>query len=231
MKTTLEFPNAWRIPALVTHDRRDECYDSAKPGKQWSFTYMFIEYQGKSPRVAASAFVAPTAVLLGDVAVGEESSVWFGVVMRAENGTIRVGARSSIEDNAVVHASEHGRVVIGNDVTVGHCAVLDDCTIQDGALIGSNAVVLGGATVGERTLVAAGSVVTVDEQLPAGVVVAGAPARARKVLSGRAAEWIAHSTSQSVEQARACRRDNLGDPLHHELKTATRGRKAATVLT
>jgi carbonic anhydrase/acetyltransferase-like protein (isoleucine patch superfamily) len=191
---------------------------------------MFIDYRGKAPRVAATAFVAPTAILIGDVVVGEESSIWFGAVLRADNGTIRIGARSSIEDNAVIHASEGGSVVVGSDVTVGHCAVLDDCTVRDGALIGSNAVILNGAVVGANTLIAAGSVVTVDERVPEATVAAGAPAKVRKLLAGRAAEWIAHQTSASLVQARAYRRDNLGDPQHHELKTPSRGRKATTVI-
>ena len=183
---------------------------------------MFIEYQGRAPRVAASAFIAPTAVLIGDVQIGDEASIWFGVVLRADNGTIRIGARSSVEDNAVVHASAERTTHVGDDVTIGHCAVLDDCTIEDGALVGSNAVILNGATVGHNTLVAAGSVVTIDERLPAEVVAAGAPAEVRKALAGRAAAWIAHSTSESREQGQAYRRDNLGDPHHHDLKSATR---------
>jgi carbonic anhydrase/acetyltransferase-like protein (isoleucine patch superfamily) len=191
---------------------------------------MFVEHRGKSPRVAASAFIAPTAVLIGDVVVGEESSVWFGVVLRADAGTIRIGARSSIEDNAVVHASERGSVKIGDDVTVGHCAVLDDCTIEDGALIGSNATVLNGAIVGESTLIAAGSVVTVDERIPARIVAAGSPARVRKILAGRAADWIAHSTSDSLAQARAYRSDNLGAPTQHELKTTSRKKRSGGLL-
>jgi carbonic anhydrase/acetyltransferase-like protein (isoleucine patch superfamily) len=191
---------------------------------------MFIEYRGKSPRVAASAFVAPNAMLIGDVVVGEESSIWFGVVLRADAGTIRIGARTSIEDNAVIHASAGDGTVIGPDVTVGHCAVLDDCTVRAGALIGSNAVVLNGAVVGANALVAAGSVVTVDEEVPEGTVAAGAPAKVRKLLSGRAAEWIAHSTSDSIEQARSYRRDNVGDPAQHELKSVTRRRRSGTVV-
>ncbi len=183
---------------------------------------MFIEYRGRVPRVAASAFIAPTAVLIGDVEIGDEASIWFGAVLRADTGTIRIGARSSIEDNAVVHASADRATRVGDDVTVGHCAVLDDCTVEDGALIGSNAVILNGATVGRSTLVAAGSVVTVDERLPPEVVAAGAPAEVRKALAGRAAAWIAHSTSASLAQAQAYRRDNLGDPHHHDLKSATR---------
>jgi carbonic anhydrase/acetyltransferase-like protein (isoleucine patch superfamily) len=192
---------------------------------------MFIEYKGKAPRVAASAFVAPNAILIGDVVIGEGSSIWFGVVLRADTGTIRVGARSSIEDNAVIHASPAGSVIVGDDVTIGHCAVLDDCTIGSGALVGSNAVVLDGAVVGTHTLVAAGSVVAAGDHVAEKLVVAGAPAKARKQLSGRAAEWISHSTSESIEQARAYRRDNIGDPQGHELKSPSRRRRGGAVLT
>lgn len=192
---------------------------------------MFIEYRGKSPRVATSAFVAPSAILIGDVVVGDDSSIWFGAVLRADDGAIRIGARSSIEDNAVIHATTGKTTSVGRDVTVGHCAVLDDCTIGDGALVGSNAVVLGGAVVGESSVIAAGSVVTAEERIPARIVAAGTPARVRKMLAGRAAEWIAHSTTASLEQAQAYRRDNLGDPHRHELKSATRRKRGGGVLT
>ncbi|GAC1348950.1 MAG: gamma carbonic anhydrase family protein [Vulcanimicrobiaceae bacterium] len=190
---------------------------------------MFIEYRGKTPRVAASAFVAPTAVLVGDVIVGDESSIWFGVVIRADRGTVRIGARSAVEDNAVIHATDDRTTVIGNDVTVGHCAVLDDCTIEDGALVGSNAVVLGGAIVGRQSVIAAGAVVTADACVPAHVVAAGAPAKVRKAVAGRAADWIAQSTDASLAQAQAYRRDNIGDPQHHDIRTTSR-RKRGTVL-
>jgi carbonic anhydrase/acetyltransferase-like protein (isoleucine patch superfamily) len=183
------------------------------------------------PRVAASAFIAPTAVLVGDVVVGEESSVWFGAVLRADRGSIHIGARSSIEDNAVIHAGEDRMTAIGDDVTIGHCAVLDDCTVENNALIGSNAVVLDGARVGENTVVAAGSVVVVDERIAARSVVAGAPAKVHKALAGRAAEWIAHSATESLQQARCYRRDGFGDPLHHETKTTHRRKHAPPVVT
>ncbi|MBD5656332.1 MAG: gamma carbonic anhydrase family protein [Candidatus Eremiobacteraeota bacterium] len=185
---------------------------------------MFIEYRGKSPRVAVSAFVAPSAILIGDVVVDDDSSIWFGVVLRADDGAIRIGARSSIEDNAVIHATSGKVTTVGTDVTVGHCAVLDDCTVEDGALIGSNAVILGGSTVGASSVIAAGSVGTVDERIPPRIVAAGSPAKVRKMLAGRAAEWIAHSTTESLQQAHAYRRDNIGDPHQHELKTTRRKR-------
>src|SRR5579885_1829369 len=130
---------------------------------------MFIEYRGRAPKVHPSAFIAPTAVLIGDVEVGAESSIWFGAVLRGDNGPIRIGARTSIQDNAVIHVSEHGETLVDDDVTVGHCAVMEDCHIKNRALIGSNAVVLGGATVGSGSLIAAGSVVGERVHIPDGM--------------------------------------------------------------
>ncbi len=137
---------------------------------------MFIEYRGKTPKVHSTAFVAPTAVLIGEVEVGEEASIWFGAVIRADNGPIRIGARSNVQDKAVIHVSEGDSTTIGCDVTIGHCATMEDCVIGDGALIGTNAVVLNGATVGARSLIAAGSVVAMGATIPAEVLAAGAPA-------------------------------------------------------
>src|SRR5260370_32198884 len=136
---------------------------------------MLIEYRGKMPRVSASAFVAPTALLVGDVGVGEDANVWFGVVLRADNGKIRIGARASIQDNAVVHAHESAVTSVGEDATIGHCAVLENCVIEAGALIGSNAVVLERALVGEHAVVSAGSAVTHGSGVDPHVVAARSP--------------------------------------------------------
>jgi len=143
---------------------------------------------------------------------------------------VRVGARSAIEDNAVVHATSGRTTVIGNDVTVGHGAVLDDCTVENGALVGSNAVVLNGAIVGQNSVIAAGSVVRVDDHVPAGVVSAGAPARVRTTVTVRHAGWIEHATAESLEEARSYRRDNIGDPAHHDVKSASRRKPGAVVV-
>jgi carbonic anhydrase/acetyltransferase-like protein (isoleucine patch superfamily) len=164
---------------------------------------MIIEYRGKRPRVHPSAFVAPTAVLIGDVEVGEESSIWFGAVLRGDNGPIRIGARTSIQDNCVLHVSENGQTTVGNDVTVGHCAVMEDCRIEQFALIGSNAVVLGGAVVGARSLIAAGSVVGENAEIPPGVLAAGAPAKVKKQLEGESAHWIDISAREYVALSRS----------------------------
>lgn len=164
---------------------------------------MIIEYGGHSPKVHPSAFIAPTAVLIGNVEVGAESSIWFGAVLRGDNGPIRIGARTSIQDNAVLHVSEHGQTVVDDDVTVGHCAVMEDCHIKRRALIGSNAVVLGGASVGERSLIAAGSVVGEGAQIPDGVLAAGAPATVKKTIEGEAAKWIEISADEYVKLSRS----------------------------
>lgn len=171
---------------------------------------MIIEYRGKRPQVDSSAFVAPTAVLIGDVEVGPESSIWFGAVLRGDNGPIRIGARTSIQDNAVVHVSEGGATIVGDDVTVGHCAVMEDCRIGPHALIGSNATLLNGCTIGEGALIAAGSVVGQRTDIPSRVVAAGAPARVKKELDGQAASWIEISAGEYVKLSRTYMAQTIG---------------------
>lgn len=171
---------------------------------------MIIEYRGKRPKIAPSAFVAPTAVLIGDVEVGDQSSIWFGTVIRGDNGPIRIGARTSIQDNAVVHVSERGGTHIGDDVTVGHCAVMEDCRIERYALIGSNATLLNGCTIGEGALIAAGSVVGENAAIPARVVAAGAPARVKKQLEGQAAKWIEVAADEYVKLSRMYLAQSIG---------------------
>jgi carbonic anhydrase/acetyltransferase-like protein (isoleucine patch superfamily) len=171
---------------------------------------MIIEYRGRRPNVHPSAFIAPTAVLIGNVEVGPESSIWFGAVLRGDNGPIRVGARTSIQDNAVIHVSEHGETIVDDDVTVGHCAVMEDCHIMRKALIGSNAVVLGGAVVGEGSLIAAGSVVGERAQIPDGMLAAGSPACVKKKIAGEAATWIDISSSEYIKLSRAYKEQGIG---------------------
>jgi len=185
---------------------------------------MFIEFHGKRPRVAASAFIAPTAVLIGDVEVGEESSVWFGAVLRGDNGPIRVGDRTSVQDNAVIHVSHGHRTIIGNDCTVGHSVTMEDCTIEPGALIGSNAVILNGATVGSRALIAAGSVVSANAVIPPESLCAGAPAVVKRQLEGTALGWIDNTPGSYVRLSRTYLEQGIGDPeLQEILETSGAG--------
>jgi carbonic anhydrase/acetyltransferase-like protein (isoleucine patch superfamily) len=180
---------------------------------------MLFEYRGRMPRVAASAFIAPTALLVGDVVVDEEANVWFGAVLRADNGAIRIGARASVQDNAVVHAHESAITSIGSDATIGHCAVLENCVIEAGALVGSNAVVLDGAVVREHAVISAGSVVTVGAEVEPRVIAAGSPAVTRRRLDESACAFSEHTAHEHREMARDYLRDGIGVPLGHDVRS------------
>ena len=148
------------------------------------------EFEGKAPSVHPSAFVAPTASIIGDVTIEENASVWYGVVLRADFGPIIVRAGANVQDGSVLHSPEHLTCEIGEGATIGHSCMVHGATIGTEALIGNGAIVLDGSSVGERTLVAAGSVVTGD--IPAGVLALGAPARVKGPLEGTNGElWVA----------------------------------------
>ena len=144
---------------------------------------MIIELNGKRPQVAENVFIAPTAAVIGDVILEEGASVWFGAVIRGDSGQIRVGAGTSVQDNAVLHVNGRFDTIVGANVVIGHAAVLEGCVISYGVLVGMNATILEGATIGEQTAIAAGAVVRENQQIPAGVLVAGVPAKVRGDLS------------------------------------------------
>ena len=152
---------------------------------------MLVEFEGKRPRVAASAFIAPNAVLLGDVEVGENASIWFGAVLRGDFGAIRIGAGSNVQDNVVIHAETEGGTVLQERVTVGHGAILHDCWIGKDTLIGMGAILLDRSRIGAGCLVGAGSVVKERFEVPDGMLAVGNPATIKKKLEGNAAAWVA----------------------------------------
>jgi len=145
---------------------------------------------GATPRVADDAFLAPTAVLIGDVTVESGASVWFGAVLRADFDAIVVGAGSCIQDNAVLHTAEGLPTLVGSNVAVGHLAMLEGCTVEDGALVGMGAIVLQRARVGAGAMIAAGAVVGEGREVPAGMLAAGVPAVVKKELDGSSREWV-----------------------------------------
>ena len=163
-----------------------------------------LSFAGIHPRIHPSAFVAPTATVIGNVTIGEEASIWFGAVIRGDEPEheISVGARTSIQDNCVVHVSRQGATLIGADVTVGHGAILESCTVGDGALIGMNAVVLQRAVVGPAALIAAGAVVGSGAEIPARHLAAGTPATVKKELAGESLRWVTTSAAHYVELSR-----------------------------
>jgi carbonic anhydrase/acetyltransferase-like protein (isoleucine patch superfamily) len=143
-----------------------------------------LSVSGKTPVIDPSAFLAAGARVIGDVRMAEGSSVWYNAVLRADGDSITIGAGSNLQDNVSVHV-DHGKpVIIGENVSVGHNAVVHGCTIEDGSLIGMGAVVLNGAVIGAGSLVAGGAVVLEGSVIPPGSLVAGVPAKVRRELSG-----------------------------------------------
>ena len=151
-------------------------------------------------QIASTARVARGAVLVGEVTLGEESSVWYNAVVRADNAPIVIGARSNIQDCCVLHVDEGHPIQIGDGVTVGHGAILHGCTIGDNSLIGMGAVVLNGAQIGKNCIIGASALVTQGMQVPDGSMLLGVPAKVRRPLTEeesesnrRAAEEYIHS--------------------------------------
>ncbi len=135
------------------------------------------------PRIHPTAFVVPNATVIGDVSLGEESSVWFSAVLRGDINRIVIGARTNIQDNVVVHLSDDYPAIIGELVTVGHSAIVHACTIDDEVLVGMGAIILDGAEIGARSIIGANALVTVGKKIPPGSLVYGSPARVMSQLS------------------------------------------------
>jgi carbonic anhydrase/acetyltransferase-like protein (isoleucine patch superfamily) len=173
---------------------------------------LILAFDGKAPVIHPTAFVAPGAVLVGDVTVGAEASIWFGAVLRGdhvEHGIV-VGSRTSVQDNCVVHVGRWAPTIIGEDVTIGHGAKLESCTIGDRSVIGMNAVILPSAVVGEECVIAANAVVLEGAVIPPRSVVAGVPGKVKKSLDGSAAEWIARGGSHYVSLSRRYLQQGIG---------------------
>jgi len=145
---------------------------------------MLRPYRGQMPRVHPSAFIDDSAQVIGDVEIGEESSVWMCVVVRGDVNRIRIGRRSNIQDGTIVHVMKDTHpTVIGDDVTVGHAAVVHGCTIEDRCLIGMGAILLNGVHVGSGSIIAAGTLVPEGTQIPPRSLVMGSPGKVRRTLS------------------------------------------------
>ena len=136
-----------------------------------------------SPNIHPSAFVAPGAVVIGDVTLGEESSVWFGAILRGDIDRIVIGPRSNIQDGAVVHLADDLGTYIGELVTVGHKAILHACKVGDEVLVGMGATILDGAEIGSRCVIGAGALVTGGKKIPPGSMVLGSPAKVVRQLT------------------------------------------------
>ena len=173
---------------------------------------LILPFQGRHPQVAPDAFLAPDAVLIGNVEVGAQASIWFGAVLRGDHPAhgISIGARTSVQDNCVIHVGDWQPTIVGSDVTVGHGAKFESCTIEDGCVIGMNAVILQEAVIGRGSLVAANCVVLENARIPAGSLVAGVPGKVKKALKGSAFRWVGRSSAHYVTLSREYLAQGLG---------------------
>jgi carbonic anhydrase/acetyltransferase-like protein (isoleucine patch superfamily) len=150
---------------------------------------VIVELGGVRPTIGEDVWLAPTAVLVGDVRVGDRASIWFGAVLRGDSSSITIGSGSSVQDNAVIHCAEDLPTVVGEGVIVGHAAMLEGCVIEDGAVVGMGAIVLQRARLGAGSMLAAGAVLSERRAVAEGMLAAGVPAVEKKPLSGAARGW------------------------------------------
>jgi carbonic anhydrase/acetyltransferase-like protein (isoleucine patch superfamily) len=160
---------------------------------------MIRAYRGVRPAIAPSAYVDESAQIIGDVAIGDESSIWMSVVMRGDVNSIRLGARSNIQDGTIVHVMRGTHpTVIGDEVTVGHAVGIHGCTIEDRVLVGMGAIVLNGAVIGHDSIVAAGALVLEGAVVPPRSLVMGSPAKVRRALTDDEVDSIGNYAANYV---------------------------------
>ena len=172
-----------------------------------------LPYKGIVPRIAAGAFVAPTAAVIGDVEIGADSNIWFACVLRGDVNVIRVGERTNIQDGTVVHVSrETYGTYIGSDITIGHMALIHACTLEDGCFVGMHSTIMDGCVVERGAMVAAGALVTPGKRLPANTLWAGRPAKQLREISPADQADLARTAPHYVGLAKEYLKAGLGLP-------------------
>ncbi len=144
---------------------------------------LILPFDGVLPRIGQGVYLAPGSIIIGDVEIGEDSSVWFNAVLRGDVGPIRIGQRSNVQDNAVLHLDTGTPCIVGDEVTIGHGAIVHGTTVGDGVTIGMGAVVLSRSIIGSEAIVAASALVPEDAEVASGMLMMGVPARERRALS------------------------------------------------
>ncbi|MHA1597377.1 MAG: gamma carbonic anhydrase family protein [Alphaproteobacteria bacterium] len=166
-------------------------------------TKHIIPYKGTTPKIAADAFVAPNATIIGDVEIGSQTGIWFNCVLRGDVNEIRIGARTNIQDGTIVHVAHKVQgTIIGDDVTIGHMALIHACTLEDGCFVGMQATVMDGAHVEAGAMVAAGALVTPGKRVGAGQLWAGSPARFVRELTESDLKIMKYTAPHYVDLAR-----------------------------
>ncbi|HLZ48795.1 MAG TPA: gamma carbonic anhydrase family protein [Candidatus Limnocylindria bacterium] len=156
-------------------------------------------FRGKTPRVHPTAFVAPTAVLIGDVTLREHASVWFGTVLRGDMDRIEIGARSNVQDNCTIHTDENEPTIVGEDVTIGHNALVHSSVIENNVLIGQASVLVGGCVIGTGSIIGAGAVVREQMTVPPHSLVVGVPGRVVREAKPEDERWTVRAAEHYVE--------------------------------
>ena len=161
---------------------------------------LILEYKGISPKIGERGFLAENATVIGDVEIGDDSSVWFGAILRGDVNYIRVGKCTSIQDGSVVHVTRKTHpTVIGNFVTVGHAVKLHGCTVKDNCLIGIGAIILDGAVINENSIVAAGTLVPPGKEFPPNSLIMGFPAKVKRELTEEEIKGLKEHALRYVE--------------------------------
>lgn len=165
-----------------------------------------LPYKGAMPRFGTDVFVAPNAVVIGKVEIGDRASVWFNCVVRGDGNHIRIGAETNVQDGTIIHiATDLHPTIIGARVTIGHGAIVHACTIEDDTMIGIGAIVLDGAVVERGAIVAAGAVVSPGKRVCAGEMWSGCPAKFQRPVRQAETDFIAHNAKDYCELAAAYR--------------------------
>ena len=164
---------------------------------------MIRTFQGIKPTVPKSCFIETTAVVIGDVIMGENCSVWFNAVIRGDVNYIRIGERTNVQDLCMLHVSHDTHsLIIGNDVTIGHNVVLHGCTIHDRVLVGMGAIIMDGAVIGEDSVVGAGALIVEGTVVPPKSLILGSPAKVKRPVTDEEMAWIKESAENYVKYAR-----------------------------
>lgn len=163
---------------------------------------MLKTYRGIAPTIATGAFIEDTAVVIGDVAIGSESSVWFHAVIRGDVHSIRIGHRTNIQDLCLLHVTHDTHpLTLGDDITVGHHAVLHGCTIHDRVLIGMGAIIMDGVVIEEDCVIGAGALITERIHIPSKSLVMGSPAKVTRMLTDAEVQWVKESAANYIRYA------------------------------
>jgi gamma-carbonic anhydrase len=171
---------------------------------------LLICHRGIRPTIADDAWIAPNAVVTGDTEIGAKSSIWFGCILRGDVSPIRIGARVNLQDGTIVHVSSKGiATLIGDEVSIGHMALIHACTLQTGSFVGMGAVVMDGVIVETRAMVAAGALVTPGKVVRTGQLWAGRPARFMRTLTDTDYETLQYTAQEYVELGQQYRADGL----------------------